>query len=335
MNMNLKKLRKKTEKLHVFFTFTPFNQLVTSAILADHLPTQKNVLVINSSEVPFRAPGIQALDLSSDSHDMTVRYLRHLKAARALLKLRDHNLIASVSAPHPHHLICNTLMLGRRHYPVNITEDGVGNYIASHITGTLKSKMIAKRLAAPLLGLEYKIYKGHFTGIDDQVMDSGYFLNPELVYQNENFRSLHKITLATPSGWKSSFPPEEKILVLDQDIESMFSRYDSKLLREKLIEYVRSLNMKTLWKFHPSQKPVMHQSLRDLNIEIIQSKEAAEVVALKHNPKYVISFFSSALKNIKSLVPNTHCIALGALEVDRDRGTSLSRLFQEFGIVVR
>jgi hypothetical protein len=320
-------------KQHIFFAFTPFSLMLLEQLLERSEFADQARMVINTASQQYSSDTAQVINFNPSGYSPWQKYRCYRRLARMLRELRKAALIASVTGQHPHMLLSNALMLEPGDYPVNIYEDGIANYFASDNINGLQRKSTLKRMVAPCLGLRYKSYRGHISGIDERVMDNGYFLDPDKVYLPQRFENLHRLEnhRADPAG---GLALRDTVLVLDQDIESLFDSHTAADLRKRVADHVLSLGMEVQIKAHPSQSGQPVNWLGE-GAQRIRDNAPAETVAADLRPRYVVSFFSSALKNIKTNAPDTHCISIGATEYDRSTGSNLRDVFSRFGIEVR
>ena len=315
----------------LIFTFTVFNQLLAAALIKSWEPYGRSALVVNSAPKPFSNDRAEVINFCANDHSIFTRFVIYHSIARKLRKLRSQKKIVSVSAPHPHNLLSNSLILTPGNFSVNIYEDGAGNYCASNVEGRLKEKSKRKRIIGPLVGYRYLDYSGHISGLDERLMDNGYFISPENIYRPERFLKLHRIDLDLPEEDAiSGF--ENAALILDQDIEEVLEEQVADKLRAKMYNLANSLGTTILVKSHPASSKILEYHGYKAEPIILDAKEAAEILALRYRPRYVVSYFSSALKNIKQLLPETQCIEIGTKELDDRFDTHLSEVFRIFDI---
>ena len=124
----------------------------------------------------------------------------------------------------------------------------------------------------------------------------------------------------------------DSVLVLDQDIEKLFSVEIARELRAKLVLFVKELGVKIYVKSHPSQ--ARSELIRNFGerVVLIETRKPAELLALELRPSYLVSFISSALKNVVGILPNVKSYSFGAREFDEIRGMQLARVFHDFGV---
>ncbi len=322
---------KSNVKYRLFFAFTPFNLLMVEQLLEGRKFVDSGVIVINTSEQKYESDFAQVINFSGSQHGLLSRLLEYRRIAHLLNGLLRDDMIHSVTAPHPHNLLSNALMLGGGSHFVNIYEDGTANYCASNNVGHLKKQSLIKFFIAPILGFRYQNFLGHITGIDEKLMDNGYFLSPEDIYKPERFSNLHAIDMIWLKD-KQSFEYAEIVLVLDQKIEQIFDGNTAKRLRDNMKSYVNTLAVDVYVKPHPAQLKGYDKNWLGRNVIVYNDGAAAELLALELRPKFVVSFFSSALKNIANILPESKCVSFGIAELNVARGISLGKVFSKCGI---
>ena len=212
-------------------------------------------------------------------------------------------------------------------------EDGIGNYWNSENVDFLKRQSLRKRRLAPFFGFSYRDYSGHFTGISERVFDTGYFVSPEKIYLSERFESVEKVHLSVLSEIDDN-QCEPIVLLLDQHIEVVYDSETTARLRKRLSAVVMDLGLPVHLKAHPAQNGPDATLELGPNITLVSHQTPAEYIALELRPMYVVSFTSSALKNIKALLPQSTCISVGIDEFDKLRGCDLQSVFKGFDLVV-
>jgi hypothetical protein len=127
---------------------------------------------------------------------------------------------------------------------------------------------------------------------------------------------------------------KDSVLVLDQDIEKLFDAQLARQLRAKLVLYVKELGVKIYVKPHPGQNRSVFAQEFGENVVSIETLKPAELVALELRPRYLVSFISSALKNVRGILPDVKAYSFGAREFDEMRGMHLAKVFHDFGVTV-
>jgi hypothetical protein len=164
-------------------------------------------------------------------------------------------------------------------------------------------------------------------------MNTGYFLQTGKVYRPDLFAKILSIDLILP-GDRTDTITAGLVLFLDQDIEILFDKHTAHQLREKMYNYVNLLGGDVLVKRNQSLTGNVEINRFTGKVLEADPHEAAEMTALHHRPEFVVSFFSSALKNIKQFIPESRCIALGSMVLDSKRGSNLSQTLLDMSVEV-
>lgn len=244
-----------------------------------------------------------------------------------------HRLIArggalDVYMPHPGHILSNYLFFasipGKR---IFIYEDGLLNYYDAEVKNSFVGK--AKRLLARVGGLRYRDYTGHLAGYDAGSYDGAFLSMPDKAVRKNRLGILHRL----------NFEPRvlslkrNIILFLDQDVSSRMSLKEREnsiarmLLAYPANEYIYH------YKPHHDHTSQLSDAMQPLGPEL--RSLPAEMLIERLRPSHVISFFSSALINIKHGWPQVECVSLAAAQVliTRDgKPSSLRELFQDVGV---
>jgi Alpha-2,8-polysialyltransferase (POLYST) len=320
-------------KYHVFFTYTPFNQLIVNALLDKPEFKTLPVLIVNTFPQKLISGQAQIINFFDRGYTRWQLLKRYRSIAATFGGLRERDQIASITCPHPHNMLSNDLMLGESDFPVYVYEDGVANYCASNNVGRLKRQSRLKAIIAPVLGFNFRDYSGHITGLDQRAYQRGYFLSPAHVYRRNRFDCVEGVDFGIHDQ-NSSDPLQTSVLVLDQDIEKLFNADISLKLRARLSSFVEDLGVKVYVKPHPGQNKSRLAEELGSQVILVNSFKPAELIALELRPKYVVSFVSSALKNIAGIMPDVKCYSFGVQELDEQRDTGLTQVFRDFNVEV-
>jgi len=333
MNSDRNLLNELSGGCNIFFAFTPFNLLVVDALLELEHIASRPCLVINTSKRDYQHSSAHVINFRRDKSSRALSLLGYWCMSRLISKLRKTQSIQCVFSPHPHNMLSNGLMFDEGGHGVCIYEDGIGNYWNSENVDFLKRQSVQKRRVAPLLGFSYRDYDGHFTGISERIFDTGYFVSPEKIYQANRFASVEKIHLSVFQEIDEQ-PCEPIVLLLDQHIEVVYDVETTARLRKRLSDVVMDIGLPIHVKAHPAQDGPDPGLELGPNVTFVPNQSPAEYAALELRPMYVVSFTSSALKNIKALLPKSTCISVGIDEFDKLRGCDLGKVFEGFDLLV-
>lgn len=245
-----------------------------------------------------------------------------------------HGLIArgypfDVYMPHPGHILSNYLFFtslpGKRTF---VYEDGLLNYYDANANNPFISK--AKLLLARLGGMRYRDYTGHLAGYDAGSYDGAFLSMPDKAVRKDRLGTLHRLNFAT-----EVFTPSPKtILFLDQDVSSHMSVEARERSIAAMLDAYSLENYFYHYKPHHDHASRLSAAMQPLAPEL--RSLPAEMLIERLRPSHVISFFSSALINIKRCWPKVECVSLAAehIPITRDgKPSSLRELFQEIGVV--
>lgn len=244
-----------------------------------------------------------------------------------------HRLIArgyalDVYMPHPGHILSNYLFFasipGKRIY---IYEDGLLNYYDADVNNAFVGK--AKRLLARVGGLRYRDYTGHLAGYDVGSYDGAFLSMPDKAVRQDRLGTLHRLSFET----QTLSLKNNTILFLDQDVSSRMSLENREhCISVMLSEYPPSEYIYH-YKPHHDHASGLSTTMQPLAPEM--RSLPAEMLIERLRPSHVISFFSSALINIKHGWPNVDCVSLAASQIPITRNgkqSSLQEVFQENGV---
>lgn len=244
-----------------------------------------------------------------------------------------HRLIArgcalDVYMPHPGHILSNYLFFasipGKRIY---IYEDGLLNYYDADVNNAFVGK--AKRLLARAGGLRYRDYTGHLAGYDVGSYDGAFLSMPDKAVRKDRLGALHRLNFET----QELALQRNTILFLDQDVSSRMSPEERKHCIAVMLSAYPSNEYAYHYKPHHDHTSRLSNAMQPLAPEL--RSLPAEMLIERLRPSHVISFFSSALINIKNAWPQIECVSLATAQIiiTRDsKPTSLSQLFQEVGV---
>lgn len=224
------------------------------------------------------------------------------------------------------HLATNYAALSSRRFDKrNLVVEGIANYYWSDYSrcGTALLR-IAKTVIGAVIGLRYKAYKGHLSGADTGRFEAIYCFNPSKLVSDPGIVRTISPSIAAPRGGYGTV-----VMVLDQPIEALLTSDAARCVRSKLMHVVENMRVKgakVYYKSHPASDAGaagIPASWQRVNAAV-----PAEVLVSSLEVTHCVSFFSSALMNVKDFFKDVGAISVGlnALANEKTRYT-LMQLF--------
>ncbi len=320
---------------HIYVAVAPLQLLAISAMLRNMEP-QKHCddhicFVFSRSDPAFKPPHCRLFQYNTAGLWRLLRAIRRFKLEIWRIQRRYDAL--SVYLPHPYHLPTNYLLFGLKNRSAYLIPDGLLNYHDRRIRFGQFAPMLAKSVLALGLGLWYRPYIGHLTAYEQKVYQGVYTFNPDGLVTDTG--KLCRISLdpgftPDPAGSGSSV-----CLVLDQDIESLVTADEARQMRALLQDHLKAGDFEAIYyKGHPSL--VGGKPLVDVPglapVHFIRSALPVELLIPDYAPAEVVSFFSSALLNIRDIYPWIRCTAIGMNAFLSSGNPRLKALFVRRGI---
>jgi hypothetical protein len=290
------------KKISLFVGFTPYHSFFAKNIIDD---CDGEVWCLFTKGWPkTKKRGYRKLGffIVSNKWKYNVSYVLSMIyfSIKVRMLLRSRNKI-DVYVPHPDNIFSNFLFFSKKINNLNIYEDGILNYYDADVS--CKSRRATLSLLGRLLGIPYYSYSGHLAGYDAKKVDKLYVSNPENVVQKRKIGQLVEVNIdVTPLACL-----KERILFLDQNTAPVLE--DVK--RRELLNSMMAVYSADTWKYfykghHEFSRPISGMESIKKNL----SGLPAEEVVVHVKPQVVVSFYSSALINIKKLYPNVECVHL-------------------------
>lgn len=325
----------RTSHAHIYVAVAPLQLLAIAAILRNRAPETHShdhiCFVFSRGEPAFKPPHCRLIQYNTQGLWPLCRAVRRFGVE--LRRIQARYAALSVYLPHPYHLPTNYLLFGLPNRSAYLIPDGLLNYYDRRIRFRQFVPMLAKSVLALGLGLWYRPYTGHLTAYEQKVYQGVYTFNPEGLLTDTG--QLRRISLGTGLRPGSTDSSAKACLVLDQDIESVVKAADARRMRAVLRDYLQAGGFETLYyKGHPSR--VGGQPLGDgpglAPVRTISSPLPVELLIPDYGPAEVVSFFSSALLNIRDLYPSIRCTAIGMNAFLASGDSRLKGLFIRRGI---
>lgn len=230
-----------------------------------------------------------------------------------------------VYMPHPGHILSNYLFfVPAPQKKIYLYEDGLLNYYDAVVVNSFVGK--TKRFLAYIGGLRYRDYAGHLAGYDAGRYDGAFLTMPDQAVRKDRLGALHRLEYEI-----RKIPLNSKtILFLDQDVSSRVSHETRQACVATMLEHFPPDVYAYYYKPHHDHGSRFVESMQCLVPEL--RALPAEMLIDQLRPSHAISFFSSALMNIKTCWPEIECVSLAALyvPVTRDgKSCSLRDIFEE------
>jgi hypothetical protein len=310
-------------EINLFIGFTPYHSFVCKKIIEE---TEDTILCIFTKGWPrttkkYHKIGCFPQNKLLRSFFYPLSLLLFSICIKTVLRKKSIN----VYMPHPKNTFTNFTTYTKLN-SINIYEDGIMNYYDANSEDYRNKNFNVKLMK--LCKLKYKDYKGHLTGLEFLKINKYYLSRPDFAVLTN--KAQKKVCLHV---FKNIEPlVKKRILFLDQRTDNFFSH---KIRNEKL---------KIMFSIYtPSEYEYLYKPHHDYNDNFLTNKiskdlekKPAEEVIESLLPEIVISFFSSALINIKMSYPNIKCYWLAAdmVEISRNaKKTKLSSIFIEANVI--
>jgi hypothetical protein len=296
------------KKVAVIIGWTPYHRMAAeeliSDIVADEIVCYFTKNCITSKQVNCFCCPNHARSVLYKLCNFVMLYLVSIYIKMLLLRGRE----VVVYAPHGANVLANYLFFHPDVKSRYIYEDGIMNYY--DVTGVGKWPNPLMRLMGLSLGMRFVKYDGHLSGFDDVVIDAAYLRNPAFAVGQSRIHKYYQLQTKQKLRLVTS---KHSCLFLDQDLSNILNHKELALHRNAAIKWMADHGFEEL-----IYKP--HHDFNDFNnlnrkIDIKGIDEAfynvpAEELVDRLPVNIVVSFFSSALINIKSMYPNIRCISL-------------------------
>jgi|GEM_PF-2787967 len=264
------------------------------------------------------------------------KYARAGREIKDLVQSAGKSCDVDIYVPHPFNPLSNYAFFLSERSGKYIYQDGILNYYDATSPLDSRSCLLRQKAKAAIIGLPYRAYAGHLSGIDTTAIAGGFFTHPERIVHTNRFNSIQKLHLHPgPAG--SSAESQSGTLFLDQSIEESIGNPAASALRLHTISFVNGLGGPVVYKPHYAQKT---KSPPDPSWQALDSHSRslpAELLVAKLGIKSVVSFYSSALANIALNYSDINCYATAAVAIPVSidgRSTTLAEVLSGFGVKI-
>ncbi|MBF0233056.1 MAG: hypothetical protein HQK65_08465 [Desulfamplus sp.] len=287
------------------------------------------VFIFYKSEQSFKIKNAIVFNYDTNTYIKKVYSIfRFKKDIDKILSSENTNILYIA---HPFHFACNYLAFNNFAEKIYLLPDGILNYYEARIDNNSLKKMIQGKILCAMAGINYKMFKGHYTGYELGIYSGVYcFSEKRLLTKTGKIFNIAKTSVNI--GLK---PLKDICLFIDQPVNKSI-HYD---LAKRINDFFLSRQFKKIiYKKHPSYKCDSLKYLLNSGAEIclIESKMPIEMLFDEIDAGYIVSFDSSALLTLKFLYPDRECVSIGMdLFCQQDYQLyKIKKIFMEQGIVL-
>lgn len=318
-------MTEKKRRVSLFIGFTPYHAYVVSRMLDQ---CEGPVYCCFSKIWPNSSRRYTRLGVARNRVAILGGGLSFLVFAFFVRWLKFRKIALDVYMPHPGNIFTNYLFLssrsGRR---VFIYEDGILNYYDAVQRNFFVG--FGKRLLSWLGLMPYRPYKGHLAGYDAGCYDGAFLSMPKLAVRKDSLGVVHALPIST----KSLCVDPHLVLFLDQNVSGFLEGVQRQACVDEMFRRYPLAEYRYVYKPHHDFCSEISREMSRLSTD--EAALPAELLVEKICPGHVVSFFSSALINIRNVFPEISCVSLASSMVPISRGghqEPLSKLFAQVGV---
>lgn len=311
--------------MSLFVGFTPYHAHVAGRLI-DRCAGP--VFCHFSKRWPRSDRGYERIAVSSARLPGLAGILSFLRFALTVRYLQCRGVALDVYMPHPGNIFSNYLFFSRRGAQrVFLYEDGILNYYDALQGNPFVGP--AKRWLARLGGMPYHDYPGHLAGYDAGRYDGAFLSMPELAVRLGALGEVQRLPVET----RKLQVEQGTVLFLDQNVAGILAEDQRHACLEDMFARYPLSTYRYVYKPHHDFRSALAQQMTALPAE--EEALPAELLVERLRPALVVSFFSSALINIRNAFPDVCCISLAAAQVSVTRDgcrEALSVIFRQAGV---
>lgn len=294
----------------VIIGFTPFHLLPMRELMAT-VEGDLHVFHPMADQIRVLAPQRRPTFLGRCDSSHRSRWVRYFQARRDIDRLMARDEQADLYIPHPFNPLSNYAFFRPEPNRRFIYQDGILNYYDAATPLSSISKRLRQRAKAAALGVRFRMYDGHLSGVDCRPVAGGFFTHPDRVVAAEKFPVLRRLDFKHEPQPREALARHD-VLFLDQPVESLVGTERARDLRRRTIEYTNALGGRVFYKPHYTQGRVTSFDHGWLPIAPELSALPAEWALARMNVAHVVSFCTSALANIAASDSAVTCHATAA-----------------------
>ena len=295
--------------LNIFVTHNPFHVYIAQHIIKSNLlpPDAINILLLEYVADYFQLidhelwSDVITLEIIGSSTIGHLRYKKSEKNVNTIKNIIKDNentqiFLSDIAWPMNNRIYFDKQLKKRADYC--LYSDGLGTYALPRVTKTLYARGVIKRINGLFKqGIKYKNYKGNAFGIDRKESKYIYAPNVNLVECEASKRIEVPFSSVVERPFNMS-----KCFFLDTPGLLGAKKTDWHLIRHDTIDFLKSLGFKEYYyKKHPMGKIEDENYFKNNGFNIINTNKCAEQIIAENDFGVVVSYFSSALFNLKCM----------------------------------
>lgn len=319
----------------IIIGFTPFHLLPMRELLAT-VEGDLHVFHPMADELRALAQERKVIFLGGCDSSSHSRWARYFRARREIDGLMNRGEQVDLYLPHPFNPLSNHAFFHAGPSRRFIYQDGILNYYDAVTPLASFASRLRQRAKAAVIGVRYRMYRGHLSGIDCRQVAGGYFTHPDRIVSADKFPLLRRIEFRREGGSREAASAGD-VLFLDQPVELIVGEARARELRRRTIEYTNSLGGLVFYKPHYAQGRVSSFDRSWTPLAADLSALPAEWVVARMKLAHVVSYCTSALANIAlgDSAIACHATAANLIRVSVEgRPTTLAEVLSGLGVSV-
>ena len=265
---------------------------------------------------------------------MRSRWAKYFQAHREIDAIMRGRERVDIYLPHPFNPLSNHAFFHSGASRRFVYQDGILNYYdAASPLASLEWRM-QQRAKAMAVGIRYRVYGGHLSGVDSLPVAGGFFTHPDRIVRAGKFPQLRHLNFKRNRG-DVEIERGRDTLFLDQPLDAMLGLQHKDQLRRHTVEYANSLGGRVYYKPHDAQGREKSFDPKWTALTPDLCKLPAEWVVGRIGVANVVSYCTSALANIAMSYQSIACHATAAkfISVSLDgRDTTLGEVLSGLGV---
>lgn len=340
-NENLK------DRLNIFVSIAPSHNRNFETILFSNNIEGKKIL-INSGDYPydenlwdkvFKGKNVKGNPSSMNFSEHAKYQLKKIKAYRDIIRKVKRELPKTnfnLYYCNLEDVINNIFFFSFRKNLIQervLVEDGILNYYDYKISKDRRITFLIKKILCNLLGLRYKIVKGQLSGIDRDIVKKQYVKHPlKAIFPEKAYKLGYKAI--------DYIPLTNTVLFVGQDVlENVLGVEEYVSCLNTIIGHIKEIDETETIFYKPHRNGNSRLAREKLaetfgkKYRLVEDRSPVEEILESLRPKYIFSFYSTALVNIKMALKEEYNVQVYSLPLNT-LDTRVVSLFKDVGIKV-